>query len=144
MSDQLRRARDLYGPQCHKTFEGALGAFISEECPQLGGHLTRKALVQAIAQLVTAHFPASSHTAQGQMRWTAVHKDEKSSYGKTIGRSRLTPVVLDLLPYGEGPAPSLTFAHAGSRPGRKALTRARSKRTPSPASSPRPTNRTAF
>lgn len=101
MSDQLQRARDLYGPQCHKTFEGALGSFIATECPQIGGHLTRRTLVQAISQLVGAHFPASTHTAQGQMRWTAVHKDEKSSYGKTIGQSRLTPVVLDLLPHGE-------------------------------------------
>ena len=101
MSDQLQRARDTFGPQCYKTFEGALGAFIAEECPQLGGLLTRKALVQAIAQLVTAHYPSSTHMAQGQVRWTAVHKDEKSSYGKTIAQSQLTPVVLDLIPTSE-------------------------------------------
>lgn len=101
MSDQLQRARDTFGPQAFKTFEGALGAFIGAECPQLGGQLTRKALVQAIAELVSAHYPASTHMAQGQVRWTAVHKDEKSSYGKTIAQSRLTPVVLDLLPTSE-------------------------------------------
>lgn len=101
MSDQLQRARDLYGPQTHKTFQGALGAFLNTECPQLGGHLTRQALVQAIAELVTAHYPATSHISQGQIRWTAIHKDEKSSYGKTIQQSRLTPVILDLLPHSE-------------------------------------------
>jgi hypothetical protein len=101
MSDQLQRARDTFGPQCYKTFEGALGAFIAAECPQLGGLLTRKALVQAIAELVSAHYPASTHMAQGQVRWTAVHKDEKSSYGKTISQSQLTPVVLDLIPTSE-------------------------------------------
>lgn len=98
MSDRLQTARDTFGPQCYKTFEGALGAFIAAECPQLGGLLTRKALVQAIAQLVTDHYPDSTHMTQGQVRWTAVHKDEKSSYGKTISQSRLTPVVPDLIP----------------------------------------------
>jgi Protein of unknown function (DUF1670) len=101
MSDSLQRAKDTFGPQCFKTFEGALGAFIAEECPQIGGLLTRKALVQAIAQLVSAHYPSTTNMAQGQVRWTAVHKDEKSSYGKTIAQSRLTPVVLDLLPNSE-------------------------------------------
>jgi hypothetical protein len=42
--------------------------------------------------------------AQGQVRWTAVHKDEKSSYGKTIAQSQLTPVVLDLAPTSEAQA----------------------------------------
>jgi hypothetical protein len=35
------------------------------------------------------------------VRWTAAHKDEKSSYGKTIAQSQLTPVVLDLVPSSE-------------------------------------------
>lgn len=101
MSDTLQRAQDTFGPQCYKTFEGALSSFIATECPQIGGLLTRKALVNAIASLVTAHYPNSTHMAQGQIRWTAVHKDEKSSYGKTIAQSQLTPVVLDLLPNSE-------------------------------------------
>lgn len=101
MSDTLQRAQDTFGPQIHKTFEGALSAFIATECPQIGGLLTRKALVNAIAALVTAHYPSTTHMAQGQIRWTAVHKDEKSSYGKTIAQSQLTPVVLDLLPHSE-------------------------------------------
>lgn len=101
MSDTLQRAQDTFGPQCFKTFEGALASFIAAECPQIGGLLTRKALVQAIAQLVSAHYPSSTHMAQGQVRWTAVHKNEKSSYGKTIAQSQLTPVVLDLIPTSE-------------------------------------------
>jgi len=101
MSDLHQHARDTFGPLCFKTFEGALNAFIAAECPQLGGLLTRKAFVQAIAQLVTAHYPSTTHMGQGQVRWTAVHKDEKSSYGKTIAQSQLTPVVLDLVPSSE-------------------------------------------
>jgi Protein of unknown function (DUF1670) len=101
MSDTLQRAQDTFGPQCYKTFEGALNSFLAAECPQIGGLLSRQALVNAIASLVTAHYPNSNHMAQGQIRWTAVHKDEKSSYGKTIAQSQLTPVVLDLLPHSE-------------------------------------------
>lgn len=101
MSDHLQRARDTYGPQMCKTFEGALGAFLGDECPQLGGPRSRQVLVQAISSLVHAHFPKTTNMEQGQIRWTAVHKDETSSYGKTIAQSRLTPVVLDLLPASE-------------------------------------------
>lgn len=101
MSERIQNARDTFGPQMFKTFEGALNSFMESECPQLGGLRTRQTLVGAIAGLVHAHFPSTSHLGQGQIRWTAVHKDEKSSYGKTIGQSQLTPVVLDLLPAGE-------------------------------------------
>lgn len=101
MSERLQHARDTFGPQLFKTFEGALGSFMETECPQLGGLRTRQTLVGAIAELVHAHFPSTSHLGQGQIRWTAVHKDEKSSYGKTISQSMLTPVVLDLLPQSE-------------------------------------------
>jgi hypothetical protein len=101
MTNHLENARATFGPQLFKTFEGALSSFMEAECPQLGGLRTRQTLVNAIAELVHAHFPSTSHLGQGQIRWTAVHKDEKSSYGKTISQSRLTPVVLDLLPAAE-------------------------------------------
>ena len=101
MSERIQHARDTFGPQLFKTFEGALNSFMEAECPQLGGLRTRQTLVGAIAELVHAHFPSTSHLGQGQIRWTAVHKDERSSYGKTISQSRLTPVVLDLLPTSE-------------------------------------------
>ena len=74
MSDRLQRARDTFGPQCFKTFEGALSAFSAEECPQLCGLLTRKALVQAVAQRDTAPNPATTQMSPGQVRWTALHE----------------------------------------------------------------------
>jgi hypothetical protein len=101
MSERIQHARNTFGPQLFKTFEGALNSFMAAECPQLGGLRTRQTLVGAIAEIVHAHFPSTSHLGQGQIRWTAIHKDEKSSYGKTISQSQLTPVVLDLLPTGE-------------------------------------------
>jgi hypothetical protein len=101
MSNQLQRAQETYGPQTYKTFEGALGAFLSSECPQLGGPRSRQVLVHSISSLVASHFPKTANMAQGQIRWTAVHKNETSSYGKTIAQSKLTPVILDLLPISE-------------------------------------------
>jgi len=101
MKSHLDTAKQTFGPQCFKTFEGALDSFFSQECPQLGGALSRKALVNAIAGLVGDFYPSSTNMAQGQIRMTVVHKDEKSSYGKTISQSRLVPVVLDLLPKEE-------------------------------------------
>jgi len=87
-----------YEPQRYKTFQGALEAFFEQECPQLGGARTRMTLVNAVFQMVQRFFPDSTHMKQGQIIWTTVHKDEKGSYGKTIKNSRLTPVVLDLIP----------------------------------------------
>lgn len=87
-----------YEPQRYKTFQGALEAFFEQECPQLGGARTRMTLVNAIFQMVQRFFPDSSHMKQGQIIWTTVHKDEKGAYGKKIKNSRLTPVVLDLIP----------------------------------------------
>lgn len=87
-----------YEPQRYKTFQGALESFFEQECPQLGGARTRATLVNAIFQMVQRFFPDSSHLKQGQIIWTTVHKEEKGAYGKTIKNSRLTPVVLDLIP----------------------------------------------
>jgi len=87
-----------YDPQRYKTFQGALEVFFEQECPQLGGARTRLTLVNAISQMVQSFFPDSTHMKQGQILWTTVHKDEKGAYGKKIKNSRLTPVVLDLIP----------------------------------------------
>lgn len=101
MSAQLEHAHATYAPQLHKSFEGALESFFCHECPQIGGLRTRQVLVQSITEIVRAFFPSTSHLGAGQIVWTAVHKDEKASYGKSIAQSQLTPVVLDLLPPSE-------------------------------------------
>ena len=47
--------------------------------------------------MVNQFFPETSHMRPGQVVWPTVHKDEKSSYGKSIKQTRLTTVVLDLV-----------------------------------------------
>ena len=84
-------------PQFYKSFEGALEAFLGQECPQIGGLRTRQVLVQVIAAMVHQFFPGTDHLSAGQTTWTTVHKDAKGAYGKRISQTQLQPVILDLV-----------------------------------------------
>lgn len=86
-----------YGPQEYKTFQGALTAFFSLECPQLGGTRTRQVLATTIIEMVHKFFPETSHLRQGQTPWVTVSKDATHSYGKKMEETPLTHVVLDLV-----------------------------------------------
>lgn len=97
MKRQLDHSAATYGPQHYKNFAGALGAFFSQECPQLGGHRTRQVLVQAVMKLVHQFYPETSHLRPGQIQWTTVDAKEKASYGKKIRDTKLTSVILDLV-----------------------------------------------
>jgi molybdenum-dependent DNA-binding transcriptional regulator ModE len=97
MTKTLTSAQAMYLPQTYKSFEGALAAFLAEQCPQIGGSMTRQVLVQGISQMVAKFYPETSHLRQGQIVWPTVHRQEKSSYGKAIRDCQLTPVVLDLI-----------------------------------------------
>jgi len=86
-----------FNPQAHKTFGGALEAFFSNECPHLGGIRTRQVLVKSITDMVHQFYPETSYMRPGQVTWPTVHRDEHSSYGKSIKQTRLTTVILDLV-----------------------------------------------
>jgi DNA-binding CsgD family transcriptional regulator len=101
MKNTLDHTAATFTPQLYKSFDGALEAFFASECPQIGGIKTRQVLVTAIRNMIDSFFPATNHLRSGQTIWSAVHKHEESSYGKTITKSRLTPVILDLLPQEE-------------------------------------------
>ena len=97
MKKTLTSAQATYMPQTYKTFEGALEAFLAEQCPQIGGSMTRRVLVQGVSNMVSKFYPETSHLRQGQIVWPTVHRKEKSSYGKSIRNTELTPVILDLV-----------------------------------------------
>jgi predicted transcriptional regulator len=101
MKITLDHAQATYTPQLHKSFDSALEAFFAEECPQLGGARTRHVLVQSIRQMVETYYPNSTHLRAGQLPWTAVHKDARPVGGQPMTQTRLTPVVLDLVPAEE-------------------------------------------
>jgi hypothetical protein len=131
MTDTLTHHPATFTPQLYKSFDGALEAFLRQECPQLGGARTRQVLVHSIRQRVEAFFPATTHLRAGQTLWSAVHKDEKSSYGKTIPQSRLPPS-------------SWTSCRLRkSKPAPTAPNGATSNARPSPGSSNKPTIRPA-
>ncbi len=86
-----------YGPAAEKTFTGALEAFFVTEFPQLAGDRARRAVVQAIVDMVHRFFPATTNLRQGQTTWISVAKDELTAYGKTIAKTRMVPVIVTLL-----------------------------------------------
>jgi DNA-binding CsgD family transcriptional regulator len=71
--------------------------FFTDECPQIGGARTRKAYVDAIVTITNSYYLDKNHLKQGQISWTAVHKDSKGAYGKKIQETALTPVTLTLV-----------------------------------------------
>lgn len=97
MNKRIEHSRATYEPQHYKTYESALCAFFEKECPQMGGARTRQALVQALSEMRRAYFPETTHLAPGQTTWTAVHKDARGCWGKSIAETELTSVVLDLV-----------------------------------------------
>lgn len=97
MKNHISANEAQFNPQYYKTFPGALEAFFSQECPQLGGSKTRQTLVTCIYNMVLDFFPETTHLRQGQIPWVTVHKNAKGNYGKKIQDTRLTSVVLDLV-----------------------------------------------
>lgn len=97
MNKHLDHNQRMFGPQQHKSFEGALFAFFEAECPQLGGERTRRVLVHSIAEMVRSFYPETSHLRPGQTPFVAVHKDSGPAQGKSIAQTKLIPVVLELL-----------------------------------------------
>ena len=86
-----------YGPLQKKTFSSALSLFLEEQCPQLGGFLTRQVIVNHIQELVAEFYPTNTHLRMGQVMWPAVDENEQAAYGKTIEKTKLKPVFVDMI-----------------------------------------------
>jgi hypothetical protein len=86
-----------FGPLQRKTFASALSQFFEEQCPQMGGQLTRELLVNKIQELVEEFYPPNTHLRMGQIMWPAVDENETAAYGKTIEKTRLKPVFVDMI-----------------------------------------------
>ena len=97
MKKNISTNQATFIPQSYKSFEGALEAFFSSECPQLGGFRTRQVLVRSILEMVHQFYPETSNMRPGQIVWPTVHFKEFSSYGKSIKQTQLQSVILDLI-----------------------------------------------
>lgn len=85
------------GPLQKKTFASALSHFFEEQCPQMGGQLTRQVLVNKVQELVEEFYPPNTHLRMGQVMWPAVDENETSCWGKSIENTRLKPVFVDMI-----------------------------------------------
>jgi len=86
-----------FGPLQKKTFASALDRFFEEQCPQMGGQLTRNVLVNQVQALVEEFYPPNTHLRMGQVMWPAVDENETAAYGKTIEKTKLKPVFVDMI-----------------------------------------------
>lgn len=86
-----------FGPLQKKTFASALSLFFEQQCPQMGGHLTRQVLVNNVQKLVDEFYPANTNLRMGQIMWPAVDEREQAAYGKTIGKTKIKPVFVDMI-----------------------------------------------
>jgi len=86
-----------FGPLQKKTFASALSLFFEQQCPQMGGYLTRQVLVNNIQKLVDEFYPANTHLRMGQIMWPAVDENEQTAYGKSMEKTRIKPVFVDMI-----------------------------------------------
>jgi DNA-binding CsgD family transcriptional regulator len=86
-----------FGPLQKKTFASALSLFFEQQCPQMGGYLTRQVLVNNIQKLVDEFYPANTHLRMGQIMWPAVDENEQAAYGKSMEKTRIKPVFVDMI-----------------------------------------------
>jgi DNA-binding CsgD family transcriptional regulator len=97
MKSSISNLQAQLGPLQKKTFGSALSLFFEQQCPQMGGHLTRKVLVDNIQQLVDEFYPPNTHLRMGQVMWPAVDENEQASYGKSIQQTKIKPVFVDMI-----------------------------------------------
>ena len=97
MKKSLSSLAASFGPLEKKTFASALNRFLQDQCPQMGGDLTRGVLVTQIQKLVEEFYPPHTHLRMGQVMWPAIDENETAAYGKTMEKTRLKPVFLDLI-----------------------------------------------
>jgi len=63
----------------------------------MGGQLTRQVLVTKIRYPVEESYPPNTHMRMGQLTWPAVDENETAAYGKTIEKTRLKAIFVDMI-----------------------------------------------
>ena len=97
MKGKSNSRENQYSPVIKKTFSSALGQFLENAVPQLSGWIIRDKVVTGIVKLVEEFYPKHTHLRMGQVMWPAVDVKETSGYGKSIEKTKLKPVFVDLI-----------------------------------------------
>lgn len=99
MKTDYRQA--IYSPVENKTFRSALINFLQKEFPQMGGPMIMELFSDKLETLIEQFYPPAKHLKMGQILWFAVAKDDKPSYGKSMAKTRIVPVILTLISYND-------------------------------------------
>jgi hypothetical protein len=87
----------VYGPIAQKTFKNRLLQFFTQEVPQIGGEMIIELIVNKIQDLIELYYPKTERLSMGQILWFAIDENEKTSYGKSMEKIKIKPVILTLV-----------------------------------------------
>lgn len=79
-----------------KGMGSAIKSLLSSEYKFLGGDKIQEMFVEDVLKLFKSHNRDAWSLEAGQTLWFAVHKDEKPSYGKTLDKTKIVPVILSV------------------------------------------------
>src|SRR5660398_209331 len=74
----------------------AIKFLLNSEYKFLGGDKLQEMFVEDVIKLFKSHNRDAWSLEAGQTLWFAVHKDEKPSYGKTLDKTKIVPVILSV------------------------------------------------
>lgn len=94
---QQSASEKVFGAIQQKTFSNALSNFFRQEVPQIGGDMIIELIVKQIENMIQYYYPKTEHLSMGQMLWFAIDEDEKPSYGKSMSKTKIKPVVLTIV-----------------------------------------------
>lgn len=90
------KRESLYGPVQRKTPKAGFMQFFEEQFPSMG-EISRAAVVDELLIKIDEYYPKNEHMQMGKMLWYAVDKNETSSYGKSIQKCKIKPILLDII-----------------------------------------------
>ena len=80
-----------------KSIGSAIKSLLNSEYKFLGGDKVQELFVGDVMKLFKEYNRDAWNLEPGQTMWFAVHVDEKQSYGKTLEKTRITPVILSVV-----------------------------------------------
>ena len=96
MKSGKKTSRSIYEGLKQKTFHSAMLQFLRKELINFGD-LSLKALADSLHNLFLEYHPANENQKIGQVMWTAVKETETASHGKSMSKTNIKPVFVDLV-----------------------------------------------
>lgn len=87
----------VFQPIAQKTFKCALQQFLKNEVPQIGGDMIIELISDKIKNLIDSFYPKTERLSMGQMLWFAIDEKEAPSYGKSMSKTKIKPVILTIV-----------------------------------------------